>query len=166
LLSIRALAPADAARVMALNSSAQPHVALLDRFELARLLALSDAHLAVVDGPNVVGYALVFQGNSAYDGEEFLAFRSQLSRPFTYIDQVVVFESVRGAGAGRLLYDAIGRSSIARGALYLCCEVNAAPPNPASLAFHRHLGFEASGSLATRDGRRVDMLLKPLSVED
>jgi predicted GNAT superfamily acetyltransferase len=156
------LTSSDEAQVMSLNLGAQPNVALLDGAELARLRSLSDAHVVVHDGDAVIAYALLSSDGDAYDGEEFLAFRSLLDRAFTYIDQVVVHESVRGTGVGRRLYEAVERASIARGALRLCCEVNVLPPNPDSLAFHGRMGFESAGTLDTRDGRRVNLLHKRL----
>lgn len=159
-LSIRTLAPADWSPVLLLNSRARPNVAALDDAELARLDALSDAHVVVLEGDAILGYALTFARDDAYDGEEFLTFRSQIAQPFTYIDQVVVSQSVQRSGVGRLLYEAIERASAIRGAFTLCCEVNTVPPNPASLAFHSRLGFGSLGSLATRDGRRVTLLHK------
>ncbi len=40
----------------------------------------------------------------------------------------------------------------------LTCEVNLEPPNPASLEFHRRIGFSEVGRLNTRDGRTVALL--------
>lgn len=162
-LSIRTLAPADWARVLVLNSGALPNVAALDDAELGRLHALSDAHIVALEGDVILGYALTFTHDDAYDGEEFLTFRSRIVQPFTYIDQVVVSRSAQGTGIGRRLYEAIERDSAMRGALSLCCEVNTVPANPASLAFHSRLGFSSIGSLATRDGRRVNLLEKRLA---
>jgi uncharacterized protein len=42
----------------------------------------------------------------------------------------------------------------------LGCEVNVMPPNPESLAFHAPLGFRRISSLATLDGREVELLTK------
>ena len=45
----------------------------------------------------------------------------------------------------------------------MTCEVNIRPPNPSSLDFHRRLGFEQVGSLASdSDDKEVAMLLKQL----
>jgi predicted GNAT superfamily acetyltransferase len=163
MFSIRPFASADTDRVLSLNAGARPNVAPLDDAELARLHALSSTHLVAVDGGAVLGYALSFAHDDEYDGEEFQALRVMLAQPFSYIDQVVVLASARAAGIGRRLYEAIERAAVLRGARCLCCEVNTAPPNPGSLAFHGRLGFIAIGSLATRDGRNVNLLQKRLS---
>jgi predicted GNAT superfamily acetyltransferase len=147
---------------LALNASARPNVAPLDGIELARLQGLSREHIVAVEGEEVRGYALVFAHDHAYDGEEFLALRPLIARPFLYIDQVVVLRSLQGTGIGRQMYGAIERSALLVRASSLCCEVNAMPPNPGALAFHSPLGFSAVGSLATGDGRTVHLLRKRL----
>ena len=162
MISIRALAPGDAADVLSLNASATPNVARLDAAELSRLLGLSRDHLVATEREAIRGYALTFYSEHAYDGEEFLELRSLIARPFVYIDQVVVDRAARRTGIGRDLYGAIEKAALARGAGSLCCEVNTWPPNPDSLAFHARLGFGTIGSLATRDGREVHLLRKRL----
>jgi len=164
MLSIRPMESADAGQVLSLNAGARPNVAPLDGIELARLQALSHEHIVAVEGEAIRGYALVFAHDHAYDGEEFLALRSLIARPFLYIDQVVVLPSAQGTGIGRQMYEAIERAALLGRADSLCCEVNAIPPNPGSLAFHGRLGFCAVGSLATRDGRTVHLLRKRLSI--
>lgn len=112
----------------------------------------------------MLGYALSFARDDAYDGEEFLELRSRIGQAFVYIDQVAVLRSVQGTGVGRLLYEALAQSGRHCGAHWLCCEVNTLPPNPGSLAFHRRMGFSEIGTLATRDGRNVVLLKKRISV--
>lgn len=128
-------------------------------------MSLSTLHLAAL-GPDgaVRGYALVFGRDHGYDGEEFLVFRQRLAMPFLYIDQVVVSASSRGAGVGREIYSDIAKRACQFGATALCCEVNASPPNPGSLAFHQAMGFASLGELATQDGRRVVLMHRPLAL--
>jgi predicted GNAT superfamily acetyltransferase len=160
---IRDLLPADGAQLLELNSSAQPNVAALDRAELSRLRALSRLHRVAAEGDVVLGYALAFATDDAYDGEEFVEFRARIAQPFVYVDQVAVRLSARGTGLGRLLYESLEQSAQERGAACLCCEVNTAPPNPGSLSFHRRLAFSELGALATQDGRNVVLLKKDIS---
>lgn len=164
MLSIRTLVPADNAQVLSLNAGAQPHVAPLDGAELERLQALSQAHLVAEEGEVIVGYVLAFAREDAYDGEEFLTLRSMIPQSFVYIDQIVILGTARRAGIARRLYGALEHAALLRDAHCLCCEVNTMPPNPGSLAFHKRLDFSPVGSLATRDGRNVDLLQKRLPV--
>lgn len=160
---IRALSAADADAVLRLNADAGDAVFRLDAAEYARLLGLSTRHRAACDSAGrLIGYALAFAREDAYDGEEFHALRVALAAPFLYIDQVVVAAPARARGVGRALYDALAAQCLAAGAFRLCCEVNTAPPNPASLAFHRRMGFRILGGMDTADGRRVALLQRDL----
>ncbi len=138
-------------------------MAALDLSELDRLRALSDEHLVAVadDGP-VVAYMLVFSRHSAYDGEEFQYFLAHFQEPFLYVDQIAVEAERSRSGIGRRLYQALSDIARARQIGWLCCEVNSVPPNPASLDFHRRLGFSAVGNGDTLDGRRVTFLARQL----
>jgi predicted GNAT superfamily acetyltransferase len=127
------------------------------------LLALPNNHLvAECDGAFVAGYALAFDRDVSYDGEEFLEFRRSVPEPYIYIDQVAVSKETRNLGIGSALYAALESLAKPNGTRQLCCEVNTSPPNPESSAFHRKLGFHPIGSLATRDGRLVELLTKQL----
>lgn len=164
MIAVRALAPADASDVLRINGGARPGVAALTDLEFERLRGIARGHmLAAVCDARVVGYLLAFDSGAAYDGEEFRWFRERENEVFVYVDQVAVAEGSRGRGAGLALYAAISAIAHDVGAGALCCEVNARPPNPASLAFHKKLGFVVAGSLVTEDGREVDLLRLRLS---
>jgi uncharacterized protein len=116
--------------------------------------------VAVAEDGAIVGYLLVFARGSAYDGEEFRYFSSQLRQDFLYVDQIAVDGCRQRSGAGRRCYEALIDEARSRGIALLCCEVNTAPPNPASLKFHLRLGFTVIGNGDTLDGRRVAFLVK------
>lgn len=164
-IAIRALSPADGADVLRINAAAGAGVFQLDPPELSRLTHMSSLHLvAARAGGAVAGYALAFSSDDAYDGEEFLAFRSSIDEPFWYVDQIAVERPFRGIGVGRKLYEALASGASRRGVAALCCEVNTIPPNPDSLVFHRRLGFERIGVLSTLDGREVALLRRSTNV--
>jgi hypothetical protein len=157
--SIRSLGSDTHSQVLNLNAEAQPAVTSLDRAELLRLCALSQAHLVAVDsGNSILGYALAFYHDADYEGEEFQALKSLLAEPFLYVDQIVISRAVRGTGLGRALYEQLEITANRQGIRLLCCDVNTFPANPESLAFHSRLGFERIGSLVTTDGRTVALL--------
>jgi len=142
---------AFSADILRINRDSRPGVAALDAAELQRLQSLSARHrVAVADDGRVAGYALAFDRDAAYDGEEFLALRKLLSGPFVYIDQIAVAADHRRRGVAAALYR--GFEGV------LCCEVNLQPPNPASSAFHRGCGFDVIETLRTADGRTVELL--------
>ena len=85
---------------------------------------------------------------------------------FVYIDRVVVGQDRRQAGVGSMLYADVERYAVETGAERLTCEVNLAPPNPPSLAFHRQRGFAEVGTLSIPSipgsGKIVSLLVKPV----
>jgi uncharacterized protein len=164
MISIRAMAAMDSPQVLRINWSSQPAVAPLNDEELARLLTLSNEHLvATMRDGSALGYALAFHRDAPYDGQEFRTLRSAVSEPFIYIDQVAVAPLHKGRGLGRALYKELERMAAQQQVRLLCCEVNTNPSNPYSLTFHKKLGFEFLASLATVDGREVELLTKALS---
>jgi uncharacterized protein len=151
------------ADVLRINEGSRPAVAALDHAELERLIACGGLHLvAEADDRAIVGYALTFTDGDRYDGEEFRYFTAHLHRPFVYIDQVAADRSRKREGIGRKLYEALVAHARARAVATLCCEVNTSPPNPASLEFHRQLGFTPIGEHTVLDGRRVTFLVSDL----
>ena len=61
-----------------------------------------------------------------------------------------------------MLYGAVEAIARREGAQALCCEVNTVPPNPESMAFHAALSFRRVDSIATLDGREVELLIKEI----
>jgi uncharacterized protein len=162
-LGIRPIWEADRADILQINAASCPAVAPLDGAELERLLALSDQHrVAVASDGAVLAYMLAFAQGCAYDGEEFQYFRAHFSEPFLYVDQVAVAPQRQRSRIGSQLYQALFARARSEQIEWLCCEVNLAPPNPASLDFHRQLGFTAVGNGDTLDGRRVAFLARKL----
>lgn len=159
---IRAMTAADHPEIVRINEQGRPGVAPLDDAEVARLAALSDHHLVATSDSTVVAYLLALHRDAPYDGEEFHVLRARIDHPFLYVDQIAVAQAKRGAGLGRDLYGAIESTAILAGIGSLCCEVNTNPPNPASSAFHRKLGFRVMAHLSTADGRDVELLVKRL----
>ncbi len=163
-ISIRAMTAMDSPQVLRINTSSRPGVAPLNDEELARLLALPNEHLvATICDDSALGYVLAFHRAAPYDGEEFLILRSAIAEPFIYIDQVAVAEHHKGRGLGRALYEELERIAGQQRIPLLRCEVNRKPSNPYSLAFHKKLGFDSFASLATLDGREVELFTKALS---
>lgn len=156
-MTIRQLLPEDHAEVLRINQESQPHVARLDSTELSRLFAVG-CRGWVVDTEHVSGYLLGFPDDATYDGEEFSWFRSNIARPFFYVDQIAIGADARRKGIGAQLYDHVLRSSAKEGISSICCEVNLHPANPHSQRFHERLGFEKLGEIETTDGRRVALL--------
>lgn len=80
----------------------------------------------------------------AMEGEELLGFligfRSQSQPGAAYIHFVGVSPAARGRAIGRRLYERFFATVAASGCTEVRCITS--PQNAASIAFHRHLGFE------------------------
>jgi uncharacterized protein len=84
----------------------------------------------------------------------FQWFKTRYPR-FVYIDRVVVAAHARGKGIARSFYESLFDQSRAAGHDYIVCEINLAPANPGSLAFHKALGFVEVGQADLGPAKRV-----------
>lgn len=113
----------------------------LDAAELIRLLDHADYARQAKDGEAVlIGY----DGNGPYRHKN-VDWLSRHIAEYFYIDRIIIGTSAQGLGLGRALYDDIAEYARSHGYAALACEVNTAPDNPASHAFHRRYGFRAMG---------------------
>lgn len=152
---------ADTDAVLSLNESAVDVTGPLDGDKLTLLRAMSvRADVAEVDGW-VAAFALVLPPDAEYDSPNFAWFADRYGRGFLYLDRVVVSEMNRRSGIGGALYDAAEADAAEYGRL--TCEVNAEPPNEASLAFHAHRGYVEAGRLTHDSGKVTAMLVKELA---
>ncbi|MBC7442780.1 MAG: GNAT family N-acetyltransferase [Ramlibacter sp.] len=159
--TLRPLNAGDYASLLALNNGAVPAVNAHDVGSLTALLAASSLAIAVVEDGRplvVLGFAVVFAVSADYASENYRWFSAQ-SDDFLYVDRIVVSAGARNRGLGRVLYAAIFEAARANGVSRVFCEVNVAPPNPRSLAFHARLGFAEIGRQSTKNDTVVVSLL-------
>jgi predicted GNAT superfamily acetyltransferase len=152
MVMIRDITSTDLSAVLALNNAHAVEVNELTADALAALVGVA-AHARVIDGGH--GFLLAFSERTPVQGPNHGWFLARYPA-FVYIDRVVIAPGSRGLGHARRLYEDL--SAVAAGRP-LCCEVNLAPPNPESLAFHDRLGFTACGEGDDpRNGKRVRYL--------
>lgn len=137
--------------LLALNNAHAAELSLLTPDQLARLVG--QAHLAWRIG-EIDAFMLVMDETADYDSPNFRWFRERYSH-FIYVDRIVVAPAARGRGLARLLYDELIRRSADSGHQRIVSEVNLAPPNPASDAFHAALGFAEVGSASIHGGAKT-----------
>jgi predicted GNAT superfamily acetyltransferase len=156
------VAPDAEPALLALNNA---HAAELSWLEPARFgVLLARAFHARQIGA-AEAFLLAFDQDADYDSPNFLWFRERYPR-FVYIDRVAVAPVARGRGHARRLYADLMEAATARGHDLVLCEVNSAPPNPASDAFHAALGFTEVGQADIHGGSKtVRYLMRTLAQE-
>jgi hypothetical protein len=145
--------------LLALNNAHARELSWLEADQLVRLVSTS--WLALRTG-NVAGFLLAFDQDANHDAGNFLWFRARHAR-FVYIDRVAVAAAERGRGHARRMYEAAFAQASDGGHDRIACEVNLAPPNPVSDAFHAALGFAEVGRAVIDNGNKtVRYLLRRL----
>ena len=139
------------AAVLALNNAHAQELSWLDMPRLRSLVAQAFYARCIGDAD---AFLLAFDESAVYDSPNYLWFRSRYAR-FVYVDRVVVAPSRRGRGYARLLYNDLFEHARRRGHGFVVCEVNVAPPNPPSDAFHAALGFAEIGRATIRNGSKT-----------
>lgn len=157
---LRDIADLDVPLVLDLN---ERNVELLAPLDAARLDQLSTwAHRAQVIevAGEPAGFVITIPAGTDYDSPNYRWFSALYGSSFHYLDRIVFEDRFRRRGLGSVVYDMIEADAATAGRLAL--EVNAEPPNPASLAFHAARGFAEVGRLGG-PGKTIAMLAKDLT---
>jgi predicted GNAT superfamily acetyltransferase len=160
---LRPLTDDDTTAVLALNHASVESLAPLDEQRLAALRAMAWRAGAVEADGEVAAFVLVFTAGVGYDSDNYRWF-SRRYDDFCYLDRIVVGSRWRRRGIGRLIYDDMEQAAVPHGRL--TCEVNAEPPNEASLAFHAARGYVEVGRLTHDGGKVTAMLCKQLPAKE
>ncbi|WP_296664850.1 GNAT family N-acetyltransferase [Demequina sp.] len=160
-LRLRVMRPADITSVTALNAAAAPAVNLLSEVEVAELHGMCDVALVATNRDrDVIAFLLSLGMGQPYQSENYRWFEARGVR-HQYIDRIVVSSSASGTGVGRALYESVFERARERGATEVTTEVQLDPPNPGSVVFHEHLGFQRVAEQHTRGGTvRVALLAR------
>ena len=149
----------DRSAVLTLNADHETETSPLEAPALEALLS-SAFHVGHIAGGREA-FLIALMPEADYASPNFQWFRRRGGR-FVYIDRVVVANACRGRGLARQLYGELEVAARAAGHEELVCEVNLDPPNPASSAFHRALGFRPVGEAVVSVSKRVQYLSRPL----
>lgn len=161
MIAIRRATLSDTPAIVALNDAV---VAVTSPMDSARFHALYElaAFCDVIERKgNVVGFILAMQHGAAYANGNFGWFSDRLNR-FVYVDRIVIGAAARGLGLGRMAYDHLAQSALARDCLMIAAEIDLVPPNPGSMEFHRKYGFVQIGQRPLDSGKIVSMQIKGL----
>ena len=144
--------------LLALNNAHAVELSLADEGRMAMLVerAFLAARIGTLDAA-----LIAFDQDADYDSANFQWFRARYPR-FVYVDRVVTAPAARGRGLARKLYAHLFEQARAAGQTRVVCEVNSDPPNPASEAFHRALGFVPVGEALLGNGKTVTYLAHEL----
>jgi uncharacterized protein len=155
---IRGLGPGDADWVIELNAAHETETSPLDEERFQYMLTQSLVGWAHGDDD---AFMLVFDQDSKYDSPNFLWFK-ECYPSFAYIDRIVVDHRARGRGIARAMYAQLFVEVFESRFDKIVCEVNFAPPNPASDALHASLGFQEVGHATLANGKTVRYLKRDL----
>lgn len=160
----------DIPAFLLLNNLAVPHVNELDEGALSTLIqqswhckkVISSERSESTSAEQMLGFLMVLTPGQSCESLNYRWFSDRYDQ-FAYVDRIVVAEANRGSGFAARLYEDLFEVAQREGLQRVCCEVNLAPANPGSLAFHAKLGFVEVGQQETESGsKRVSLLIKEL----
>jgi uncharacterized protein len=149
----------DWPRLLELNTASVQELSPLDESRLAYILALAHRAIVIEHGGNVAAFAIAIAPGADYDSDNYRWFGERYER-FLYLDRIAVDATHRRHGFGAQLYDAMEQS--AADFERMVCDVNIAPRNDASLAFHSARGYRDVGRLQHGDVKTVALFVKEL----
>lgn len=152
---------ADWPAILTLNEQSVEYLSPMDEPRLAQLASAAYYFRVVEIDGTIAGFLLGFRKGANYDSPNFLWFNSRFD-DFFYVDRVVVAPEFRGQKLADRLYDDFESAARAAGVSRITCEVNIAPPNPASLRFHERRGFREIGRQPYGDRKIVAMFAREL----
>lgn len=160
---LRPVTDRDRPHVLALNLAEVEMLAPMDEDRFDQLRGLADRFDVIEVGTagdtEFGGFVITFAPGSAYDSENYGWF-ARAYPSFYYLDRIVLHPHVRRRGVGRVVYDELESVAAAYGRMTL--EVNLAPPNPVSLAFHAARDYVEVGRLGDEE-HLVSLQAKELS---
>ena len=137
-IHIREASKADFQFIVELNEKEVVWTSAMDLSSLEELNKVASYHKVAECNGKVVGFLLAVGSEKRFINENFAWF-ANVYPTFIYIDRIVVDESSKGMGIGRILYENLFGFARARGVPVIGCEFNLRPVNKASKLFHSKL---------------------------
>lgn len=155
---LRVTTDSDVERLTQLNNDAYPAVPRVTQSDMTELLDQANWSRVLDRDGDILAVVICFSPGQDYDSENYRYFESHFQDHF-YIDRIVVDQAHRGEGLGAKAYAAVFDQARSQGLSHVTCEVNLEPPNPASIAFHRSMGFVDVDTQATKGGSVIVQLM-------
>jgi predicted GNAT superfamily acetyltransferase len=149
---IHDLTLADVPVMLALNNAHAGETSWLDEAGIGALLEMAFYARGIDRGATALLLAL--DQNAPYRNPNLEWFKAS-RESFVYIDRIIVAGAARGLGIARLLYEDLFAAALRAGHDRVVCEVNLDPPNPASDAFHKRMGFSEVGQAILYGGEKT-----------
>lgn len=147
----------DLDEVLALNTSAVPHVNRISLDELKWFCANAAFARTVKIESRLAGFMIGLRPGTDYQSLNYRWFCRNYD-DFAYVDRVVVSDWARRRGVAEALYKSFATSQ--SDVDIMTCEVNLRPSNEGSMKFHERLGFRKVGSQELDDGEKEVALLE------
>lgn len=147
----RVITGTDVSALLALNNTHAVELSWQEPAAFTRLLGQACFARTAGDAQALL---IALDQTADYDNPNFAWLAARYPR-FVYIDRIVVARTAQGRGLARQLYDGLVAFAQSQGHTHLVCEINADPPNPASVAFHQALGFSTVGEAMLANGKTV-----------
>jgi predicted GNAT superfamily acetyltransferase len=160
-MQLRDATQRDWLSLLELNAASVAELSPLDELRLRYILTLAHRCLVVEgDDGEAAGFAIAIAPGTDYDSANYVWFSERYER-FLYLDRIAVAAQSRRHGIGARLYDAM--EAAAAPFARMVCDVNIAPRNDASLAFHAARGYREVGQLAHGTAKTVALMSKELA---
>ena len=159
--TIRPYTSSDLETLHQINVASQPGVGAVSVEALSKIIAEGTCHVAANDAGAPLGFLLTLGPGAGYASKNYQWFDERYE-DYIYVDRIALAPDTRGQGIGTALYEHAFKAFTGE-ALLIGCEVNTAPPNPASLRFHKRLGFEEVGAQSYAADYAVAYLAKRLT---
>ena len=160
-LAIRDVREQDLNAVLALNNSAGRSILALNMAQLRFFYDTAEYfRVAEIDG-HLAGFLIALREGSSYSSPNYRWFVEHYPQ-FVYIDRIVIANTYRRHGLGRVFYCDVHSYAEVRVPL-LACEVFLEPRNDVVVVFHGTYGFqEVSQQRMGADGPKVSLLARDL----
>lgn len=160
-LAIRDVLEHDLDAVLALNNAADGGISPMNSTQLHKFYQIADYfRVAEVDG-HLAGFLIALRESADCNGANFQWFKQRYQR-FVYIDRIVVANTYRRHGLGRVFYSDVQSFAEPRAPM-LTCAVKLEPRDDVAVLFHGTYGFNEVGQqILPGDQHHVGLLSKHL----